>query len=1367
MALPALFFRHTSIVFLHKQHEMCFLILFFFIFQLPLTSAQNSIQGTLRYDNVQQTPLAGIPVRLLNVAGIPVAFDTTNAQGQFLLQGYPTSTYTFVAQVDYPWGGVNSTDALNAQRSFSGQQTYTAFRNRAADVNGNGVLNSTDAIQISRRVGLITNSFAIGNFLWDPTVVVAQGGPIQRDFLVLCGGDINGSYQISATAPQLSIDSIAAVGYHTLARVRFDQPGSGLFARGLCWSASPQPDVNDSVLFTGRGSFGFTAFPPELLPGRNWYARAFAQNAIGLYYSPQVVISPTPVVPEVRTDSVIYLAPGQVRAFGRVIRDGGQLLTDRGFCYDTSATPLVTHGMVQAGSSSQGSEFESTISGLQGGQIYFVRSFGTNSIGTGYGMALSYSAPPTAPEVITGTVSALLPFSAQLGGEIPFDGGSPITARGICWTLGRPPTISDDTSQNGTGIGAFVGRLSRLLPSNSYQSRAYAVNAVGVAYGAVVVVNTPPAPYACGTPIIDQSGFSYPTIQVGGQCWTAVNLRATSYRNGDPLLGSLDSTAWSNTPFGAWTVNASEPLFDANYGKLYNAHAAADARGLCPLGWRVPSDSDWQSLTQFLGQSGYGNLASDFNGVGFALKSCRQLNGGGQSGCGTSAHPRWNSHNVHFGSDAFGFSALPAGSLSSSGGSFTAPGGTGSWWSSSTSGSSAWYVQLNSFGGNLSRTTGSKQNGRSIRCVRIPDTSGSIYMPPAVMTLAPSAITAQSAQINARISSDGGAPILNRGFCWNNRPVPTINHNQISMGRDTGFFSHILNSLSFGTYYVRAFAVNAAGIAYGNSIQLTTLAPLGGNACGTTNVTDAENNTYETLAVGSQCWLKSNLRGRRYNNNDTIADLLWRYQQNIPGIGTTTTYNNDTANLSVYGRLYSYLAASDPRGICPTGWHLPSQAEWNTLAQFAGDTLHGGLKLKAAVNWSGSTGGVNALGMGILPSGIGYNDNVFAFLGTQAHFWACDSQFTDALGGNYRQIGFNRTPNQTSSTRLELHALSVRCIKDALIASVNAVLPYVITAPISGIGQNSAIGGGRILSDGGAPIVSKGLCWNTSRNPNLTHPQATAGAGIASFSVTLSALIPGTWYYVRAFATNAAGTAYGPERMFHTLLASTTFNCGTDSIQDRSGFTYATVSLGTQCWTSSHHRALVFSNGDSIPWVTDSIQWKNLTSGAWSTYQNDLQYEQVYGKLYNWYAITDPRKLCPLGWHVPSNTEITAMINHTVGRGYPNSSSNVNGAGSALKSCRQVSSPLGGNCNTSIHPRWNSHSTHRGTDALGLSIMPAGARSGDDGQFTSLSGYCLLLSSTLSTTNLVQGQYFRNSTGNIAPATGTKPWGGSVRCVRD
>jgi uncharacterized protein (TIGR02145 family) len=1331
------------------------------------SSAQNSIQGTLRYDNTQQTPLAGIPVRLQNLAGLPVAFDTTDEQGHFILQDYPSATYTFVAQIGYIWGGVNSTDALNAQRSFSSQQVYSPFRNRSADVSGNGVLNSTDAIQISRRVALITASFAIGDFLWDPTVVVAQGSPMTRDFKVLCGGDINGSYLISAHTPQMSIDTIASIGYITRIEVRFIQAGSGVFARGLCWSASPNPDISDSVLISGRGGFGFTAFPPGLLPGRNWYVKAFAQNSAGVYYSPEAVANPAPIAPELSTDSVVLSSPGAVNAYGRLLRDGGTNLASRGFCYDTSSTPLTSHSVIQVSLSLPGNGFEAAISGLQGGQTYFVRAYGVNAAGTGYGNALSFYNPPGIPQVNTGLVGTVLPFSAEVGGQITGDGGSPVTARGICWTSGRPPTIADDSCRNGMGLGSFTGRLTRLSPSSTYQARAYAINSVGIAYGGVVIVNTPSAPFACGGPILDISGFSYPTVQIGGQCWTASNLRVNKYQNGDTLVGGLDSTGWSASQQGAWIVNAAEPLFEANYGKLYNAHAAADPRGLCPAGWRVPTDPDWQALTQFLGQCGYGNLTSDFNGMGFALKSCRQLNGGGQTGCGTSIHPRWNNHNIHFGSDRFGFAALPAGSLSSSGAAFTNPGANGSWWSSTPSGSSSWYVQLNSSGGNLSRTTGSRQNGRSVRCVRTPDSTATIYMPPAVYTLQPASITAQSALIGGRITSDGGAPILERGICWNNRPMPTRNHNQVSLGRDTGVFTHTLSALSFGTYYVRAFAENAAGIAYGNRVQFTTLTPQGGNACGVSSLTDVENNTYETVAVGSQCWMKSNLRTRRYTNNDTLASLLWRYQQNIPGIGTTTLYNNDTANLSVYGRLYNYISTADARGLCPTGWHLPSRAEWNTLAQFTGDSLHGGLQLKAAVNWSGSIGGVDALGMNILPGGVAYNDNVFSFLGTQANFWACDSQFTDAMGGNYLQIGFDRTPNQTTSTRLELHALSVRCIKDATIASNNAVLPYTITSALSSITQNSAVGGGRILSDGGAPITSKGVCWSTSRNPNLTHFSSASTSTSSSFSSTLSNLTAGTWYYVRAYATNAAGTGYGPERMFHTLPASVGFICGTDSVSDLSGFRYATVLLGTQCWTTAHLRTLRYTNGDSIPWITDSLQWKNTTAGAWSAYQNDMQYEQVYGKLFNYYAITDPRKLCPLGWHVPSNTEVNTLISHVVSRGYPNTSSNVNGAGSALKSCRQVSSPLGGSCNTSVHPRWNSHATHRGNNALGFSILPAGARSGDDGQFSSLSGYCLLLTSTVSSTNLVQGHYFRNSTGNVSNATGTKPWGGSVRCVKD
>ena len=84
---------------------------------------------------------------------------------------------------------------------------------------------------------------------------------------------------------------------------------------------------------------------------------------------------------------------------------------------------------------------------------------------------------------------------------------------------------------------------------------------------------------------------------------------------------------------------------------------------------------------------------------------------------------------------------------------------------------------------------------------------------------------------------------------------------------------------------------------------------------------------------------------------------------------------------------------------------------------------------------------------------------------------------------------------------------------------------------------------------------------------------------------------------------------------------------------------YAHVKIGTQVWMSTNLDVTYYRNGDKIPQVKDSVKWARLTTGAWCWYNNDSATGAVYGKLYNWYAVNDPRGLAPIGWHIPSDTE--------------------------------------------------------------------------------------------------------------------------------
>lgn len=100
------------------------------------------------------------------------------------------------------------------------------------------------------------------------------------------------------------------------------------------------------------------------------------------------------------------------------------------------------------------------------------------------------------------------------------------------------------------------------------------------------------------------------------------------------------------------------------------------------------------------------------------------------------------------------------------------------------------------------------------------------------------------------------------------------------------------------------------------------------------------------------------------------------------------------------------------------------------------------------------------------------------------------------------------------------------------------------------------------------------------------------------------------------------------------------------SVTDIDGNSYATIQIGTQIWMAENLRTTKYCNGDPIPNITINAQWANLTTGAWSHYNNDNQNETPYGKLYNWYAVDDSRNICPCGWHVPTDAEYTFLTDY-------------------------------------------------------------------------------------------------------------------------
>jgi uncharacterized protein (TIGR02145 family) len=211
-------------------------------------------------------------------------------------------------------------------------------------------------------------------------------------------------------------------------------------------------------------------------------------------------------------------------------------------------------------------------------------------------------------------------------------------------------------------------------------------------------------------------------------------------------------------------------------------------------------------------------------------------------------------------------------------------------------------------------------------------------------------------------------------------------------------------------------------------------------------------------------------------------------------------------------------------------------------------------------------------------------------------------------------------------------------------------------------------------------------------------------------------------------------------------------SCGVDSIHnptntygtmtDQQGNVYKTIVIGTQEWMAENLKTTIYRNGDAIANVTDNTQWSELTTGAWSFYNSDSQYDCPYGKLYNWYAAADSRNVCPTGWHVPTDAEWTTL---TTFLGGPSS------AGGKMKSTGTQ--------------HWLSPNAEASNES-GFSGLPAGGRS-SLGASNDLGGYCIWWSSSELPASYAWYRSLDYNSGEVIRFNFTKRNGFSVRCLRD
>jgi uncharacterized protein (TIGR02145 family) len=297
-------------------------------------------------------------------------------------------------------------------------------------------------------------------------------------------------------------------------------------------------------------------------------------------------------------------------------------------------------------------------------------------------------------------------------------------------------------------------------------------------------------------------------------------------------------------------------------------------------------------------------------------------------------------------------------------------------------------------------------------------------------------------------------------------------------------------------------------------------------------------------------------------------------------------------------------------------------------------------------------------------------------------------------------------------------------------------LSVISTAAITNISDITAVSGGTIASTGGTSITASGICWGLSSAPTIADSKSVETAsGVGSYVSTLTNLIPNSTYYVRAYATNKAGTTYGDLKTFITLRQGT--------VLDADGNVYNSIKIEFQTWMIENLKTTHYNDGTEIPYVTNNTAWSELSTPGYCWFNNDMTAKDICGGLYNWHAV-NTGKLCPNGWHVPTEDEWLTLTVY-------------------------LGSSAGGKMKETGFVHWRTPNTGA-TNQSGFTALPTGIRS-YNGFYEGLTTLCWFWSSTAIWNSVYHASFrsieYNNETLRGVGMGAIKENGLSVRCIKN
>jgi uncharacterized protein (TIGR02145 family) len=526
---------------------------------------------------------------------------------------------------------------------------------------------------------------------------------------------------------------------------------------------------------------------------------------------------------------------------------------------------------------------------------------------------------------------------------------------------------------------------------------------------------------------------------------------------------------------------------------------------------------------------------------------------------------------------------------------------------------------------------------------------------------------------------------------------------------------------------------------------------------------------YKTVTIGSQVWMAENLTylpsvvGPGTGSEDASHETDPYYY--IYGyVNTNVAAAKLTDNYQTYGVLYNWPAAMT---ACPEGWHLPSDAEWTTLTDYLGGWMVAADKLKetGTTHWySESEGTTNESGFTALPGGYRLTfafddgtDGAFDCIGYSGYWWS-STQIDDNIAW-CRSLSNNSSYVFRISNSKKEEGFSVRCLQDNNIVSVS-------TGTVTNITSTTASCSGNVISNGGSSVTASGVCWSTSENPTVANSKTTDGADLGPYTSIITGLSPNTIYYVRAYATNSEGTAYGEQKSFKTNYEE----IGATFTDSRDGKVYKMVTIGEQVWMAENLAYLpsVVGSGtgsEDDGHEADPYYYVHVYNGTDVAAAKATANYSTYGVLYNWFAAmagaassnnnpSGVQGACPVGWHLPSDAE-WKQLEMYLGM----TKEEADGAGNR-------GTDEGGKLKETGTTHWYSES-ERTTNESGFSALPGSSRYnlgtfqniGRDGLWWSSTEYVIIPGAWY------RALYYDRST--VPRYCFSKAEGFSVRCVRD